>query len=98
MKCNYTVLYEGVDEQQPVQQHPLPSYLDYRSNSSIRSYQTSFFPSQCSDSDSSDSSFEVRLGTGMDSLGGSCDHRDPDLDPENLFCDGPLKPKTAYRY
>ncbi|KAK9516048.1 hypothetical protein VZT92_024010 [Zoarces viviparus] len=91
---------QGEDEDQPDQHHPLPSYLDYKSNSSIKSYQTGFFPSRCSDSSSQ--SFEVNLGTGMDSLGGPCDHRDSDLDPEtsrdlNLFCDGPLKPKTSYR-
>ncbi|XP_038562970.1 receptor-type tyrosine-protein phosphatase beta-like isoform X3 [Micropterus salmoides] len=88
---------------QPEQQHPLPSYLDYKSNSSVKSYQTSYFPSHCAEGpDSSSHSFELSVGTGMDSLGGSCDRRDSDLDPEtnrdlNQFCDGPLKPKTAYR-
>ncbi|XP_070763030.1 receptor-type tyrosine-protein phosphatase beta-like [Enoplosus armatus] len=94
---------EGFGDMQPEQQHPLPSYLDYKSNSSIKSYQTSYFPSHCTEGpDSSSHSFEMSVGTGMDSLGGSCDHRDSDLGPEtsrdlNLFCDGPLKPKTAYR-
>uniref|UniRef100_A0A8D0A9X4 protein-tyrosine-phosphatase n=1 Tax=Sander lucioperca TaxID=283035 RepID=A0A8D0A9X4_SANLU len=87
---------QGVDEQQPEQQHPLPSYLEYKSNSSIKCYQSGFFPSQCSDgSAGSNQSFQITVGTGMDSLGGSCDpetRRD-----RNLFCDGPLKPKTAYR-
>ncbi|XP_078112385.1 receptor-type tyrosine-protein phosphatase beta-like isoform X2 [Sander vitreus] len=87
---------QGVDEQQPEQQHPLPSYLEYKSNSSIKCYQSGFFPSQCSDgSAGSNQSFQITVGTGMDSLGGSCDpetRRD-----QNLFCDGPLKPKTAYR-
>ncbi|XP_032364750.1 receptor-type tyrosine-protein phosphatase beta [Etheostoma spectabile] len=84
----------GVEEQQPLQQHPLPSYRDYQANSSIRSYQSGFFPSRCSDT-STNHSFHITLGTGMDSLGGPCDpetHRN-----RNLFCDGPLKPKTAYR-
>lgn len=79
---------------QPEQLHPLPSYLDYKSNSSITSYQTSYFPSHCShDPDSSSSSFEISVGSGMDSLGGPCEHRDR----VDQFCDGPLKPKTAYR-
>lgn len=86
------------------QQHPLPSYLDYTSNSSIRSYQTSYFPSWCTESpDSTTHSFNISLGSGMDLLGGACDSRSSYRDPEsrgNLyhFCDGPLKPKTAYRY
>ncbi|XP_041794073.1 receptor-type tyrosine-protein phosphatase beta-like isoform X2 [Chelmon rostratus] len=95
---------EGSDDVQPEQRDPLPSYADYKSNSSIKSYQTSYFPSHCTEGpDSSSHSFEMSVGTGMDSLGGSCDRRDSDLDPEtsgrdlNLFCDGPLKPKTAYR-
>ncbi|XP_029289713.1 receptor-type tyrosine-protein phosphatase beta [Cottoperca gobio] len=92
---------QGVGEEHPEQQHPLPSYLQYKSNSSIKSYQTSFFPSKCSDSSSH--SFELSVGTGMDSLGGSCHCRDPELEPADSntgldqFCDGPLKPKTAYR-
>ncbi|XP_054483468.1 receptor-type tyrosine-protein phosphatase beta-like, partial [Anoplopoma fimbria] len=94
------VLCEGEEDQQPDQNHPLPSYLDYQTNGSVKSYQTGFFPSRCSDS--SVHSFELSLGTGMDSLGGPCDRRDSDLDPEtstdlNRFCDGPLKPKTSYR-
>ncbi|XP_076588386.1 receptor-type tyrosine-protein phosphatase beta isoform X2 [Chaetodon auriga] len=95
---------EGLEDVQPDQRDPLPSYLDYKSNSSIKSYQTSYFPSQCTEGpDSSSHSVEVSVGMGTDSLGGSCDRRDSDLDPEtgsrdlNLFCDGPLKPKTAYR-
>lgn len=89
---------------QPDQQHPLPSYLDYKSNSSIKSYQTSYFHSHCGlGPDSSSTSFEISVGTGMDLLGGPCEHRDRDLVPDNSrnldqFCDGPLKSKTAYRY
>uniref|UniRef100_A0A3Q3FBX1 protein-tyrosine-phosphatase n=1 Tax=Labrus bergylta TaxID=56723 RepID=A0A3Q3FBX1_9LABR len=92
---------EGDDVTQPQQHHPLPSYLDYKSNSSIKSYQTGFFPSRCPEGpDSLSSGFQMSLGTGMDILGGSCDHRDPDLENSgdlSLFCDGPLKAKTAYR-
>ncbi|XP_073328917.1 receptor-type tyrosine-protein phosphatase beta-like isoform X2 [Pagrus major] len=91
---------EGVDEVQPQHQDPLPSYLDYKTNSSVKTYQTSYFPSQCSEGPDSSHSFHPSLGTGTDLLGGSCEHRD--LDPETsrdlkLFCDGPLKPNTAYR-
>lgn len=94
---------EGSDEVQPEPKDPLPSYLDYKSNSSIRSYQTSYFPSHCTGGpDSSAHGFKIDVGTGMDSLGGPCDRRDSGRYPEtskdlNLFCDGPLKPKTAYR-
>ncbi|XP_035521238.1 receptor-type tyrosine-protein phosphatase beta-like, partial [Morone saxatilis] len=92
---------EGSDDAQPEQQDPLPSYVDYRSNSSINSYQTSYFPSLCTEGPDGAHSFELSVGTGMDSLGGSCDRRnlDPDTDSRDLsrFCDGPLKPKTAYR-
>lgn len=84
---------------QPKQQHPLPSYLDYKSNSSVTSYQTSYFPSDCNQGPDSSHSFEVSVGTGMELLGGTCDRRDPETSRDlNLFCDGPLKPKTAYRY
>ncbi|XP_036963340.1 receptor-type tyrosine-protein phosphatase beta-like isoform X3 [Acanthopagrus latus] len=91
---------EGADEVQPQHQDPLPSYLDYKTNSSVKTYQTSYFPSQCSEGPDSFHSFHLTLGTGMDSLGGSCEHRD--MDPVTsrdlkLFCDGPLKPNTAYR-
>lgn len=88
---------EGSDDAQPEQRDPLPSYLDYRSNSSITSYQTSYFPSQCVEGqDSGSHGFELSVGTGTDVLGGSCERgqSDPEL---KLFCDGPLKPNTAYR-
>ncbi|KAM3870109.1 receptor-type tyrosine-protein phosphatase beta [Diretmus argenteus] len=90
---------EDVENFQPEQQHPLPSYLDYTSNSSIKSYQTSYLPSHCGEGpDSSAQSLEISLGTGMESLGGPCAHKDLDPDRDlNPFCDGPLKPKTAYR-
>ncbi|XP_068169231.1 receptor-type tyrosine-protein phosphatase beta-like [Antennarius striatus] len=95
---------EGFDEVQPDEQDPLPSYLDYISNSSIKSYQTNYFPSQCTEGpDSSTHSFEMNVGTGMDSMGGSCEDGPSAVDPETsgrdlkFFCDGPLKPSTAYR-
>ncbi|XP_067349544.1 receptor-type tyrosine-protein phosphatase beta-like isoform X3 [Channa argus] len=85
----------AVDNVQPEQRQPLPSYIHYKSNSSIKSYQTSYFPSRCSQGrDSSYLSFNISVGTGMDSLGGPCENRETDL---KQFCDGPLKPKTAYR-
>lgn len=91
---------EGADDTQPEQQEPLPSYLQYRSNSSVKSYQTAYFPSQCAEGpDSSSHSFELSLGTGMDVLGGSCESRQPEQGSgsREAFCDGPLKPSTAYR-
>lgn len=88
---------------QPEQRHPLPSYRDYISNSSVRAYQTAYFPSRCpQDTESSAGQVvEVNLGSGGDRLGGSCDHyHDGDLylsDSYGAFCDGPLKAKTSYR-
>ncbi|XP_061750681.1 receptor-type tyrosine-protein phosphatase beta-like [Nerophis ophidion] len=95
----FTVLVtesKGVEGEQPEQHHPLPSYVDYSSNSSIRAYQTAVFASSSNDA----CIFDITLGTGMDSLGGSCDR--PDLHSDlragmRHFCDGPLRPKTAYR-
>uniref|UniRef100_A0A8C7KXU1 protein-tyrosine-phosphatase n=1 Tax=Oncorhynchus kisutch TaxID=8019 RepID=A0A8C7KXU1_ONCKI len=73
---------------QPEQHHPLPSYLDYKSNSSIKAYQTSYFPSRCTEGpgDSGTQSFEISLGTGMDTLGGGCDH----LQAQDKECHGCL--------
>ncbi|XP_057613431.1 receptor-type tyrosine-protein phosphatase beta isoform X2 [Chionomys nivalis] len=83
---------DGMDELKPEQQHPLPSYLEYRHNASIRVYQTNYFASKCAESpDSSSKSFNIKLGAEMDSLGGKCDPS------QQKFCDGPLKPHTAYR-
>ncbi|XP_004632270.1 receptor-type tyrosine-protein phosphatase beta [Octodon degus] len=83
---------DGNDELKPEPQHPLPSYLEYRHNASIRVYQTNYFASKCAESpDSTSKSFNIKLGAEMDSLGGKCD---PSL---QTFCDGPLKPHTAYR-
>uniref|UniRef100_A0A8C8HI31 protein-tyrosine-phosphatase n=1 Tax=Oncorhynchus tshawytscha TaxID=74940 RepID=A0A8C8HI31_ONCTS len=96
---------ENNENIQPEQHHPLPSYLDYKLNTSVKAYQTSYFPSRCTEgSDSETQSFAISLGTGMDTLGGACDHlqaqdreQDPDKHRDHPFCDGPLKPKTAYR-
>ncbi|XP_029107946.1 receptor-type tyrosine-protein phosphatase beta-like isoform X3 [Scleropages formosus] len=83
----------NIEDLQPRQQHPLASYKEYRHNGSIKAYQTGYFPSRCAEGPDSSSmlDFEVHLGTGMDSLGGRCDQ------DQNVFCDGPLKSKTAYR-
>ncbi|KAM9327847.1 receptor-type tyrosine-protein phosphatase beta [Pholidichthys leucotaenia] len=88
---------------QPEQRHPLPSYRDYISNSSVRAYQTAYFPSRCPQNTETSSGqvVEVNLGAGSDRLGGTCDHyHDDDLylsDSYGSFCDGPLKAKTSYR-
>ncbi|XP_016334746.1 receptor-type tyrosine-protein phosphatase beta-like, partial [Sinocyclocheilus anshuiensis] len=87
-----------VDNILPEQRHPLPSYLDYRQNRSIKAYQTGYFHSLCAKgSDSKIRVFEVNLGAGMKRLGGACK-----WDPESIqhgthFCDGPLRPRTSYR-
>ncbi|TRY92037.1 hypothetical protein DNTS_026802 [Danionella cerebrum] len=81
----------------PEQRHPLPSYLEYRQNSSIRAYQTGYLLSRCSEQSTSKIQvLEINLGAGMRRLGGACN------DPESIqqrkhLCDGPLKPRTAYR-
>ncbi|XP_028305294.1 receptor-type tyrosine-protein phosphatase beta [Gouania willdenowi] len=88
---------------QPEQRHPLPTYHDYASNSSVRVYQTAYFPSRCPQEaeTSTVQVMEINLGAGGDRLGGACHHNhDDDLylsDSYNGFCDGPLKPKTFYR-
>nr|XP_036856157.1 receptor-type tyrosine-protein phosphatase beta isoform X1 [Manis javanica] len=83
---------DGSDELKPEQQHPLPSYLEYRHNASIRVYQTDYFASRCAESpDSNSKSFNIKLGAEMESLGGKCDPE------QQKFCDGPLKPRTTYR-
>lgn len=88
----------GVDNVLPEQRHPLPSYLDYRQNHSIKTYQTGYFHSLCAEgSDSKIRVFEINLGAGMKRLGGACK-----WDPESIqhgthLCDGPLKSRTSYR-
>ncbi|KAM3588202.1 uncharacterized protein V6R79_023919 [Siganus canaliculatus] len=102
----FTVVVAESDANEPVQpeqRHPLPSYRHYISNSSIRAYQTAYFPSRCpQDADATATQVvEVNLGAGGDRLGGACDHHhDDDLylgDSYGDFCDGPLKAKTSYR-
>uniref|UniRef100_A0A4W6D1H1 protein-tyrosine-phosphatase n=1 Tax=Lates calcarifer TaxID=8187 RepID=A0A4W6D1H1_LATCA len=91
---------DGNELLQPEQRHPLPSYRDYISNSSVRAYQTGYFPSRCPQ-DTETSTGQVNLGAGGNRLGGTCDHfHDDNLylsDSYGDFCDGPLKPKTSYR-
>ncbi|XP_014642207.1 PREDICTED: receptor-type tyrosine-protein phosphatase beta [Ceratotherium simum simum] len=83
---------DGSDELKPEPQHPLPSYLEYRHNASVRVYQTNYFASKCAEGpDSNSKSFNIKLGAEMESLGGKCDPN------QQKFCDGPLKPRTAYR-
>uniref|UniRef100_A0A8B9S3Q3 protein-tyrosine-phosphatase n=1 Tax=Apteryx owenii TaxID=8824 RepID=A0A8B9S3Q3_APTOW len=83
---------DGSEGPKPDEQHPLPSYLEYKHNDSIRIYQTNYFASRCAESPDSDyKSFDIKLGAEMENLGGKCD---PD---QQKFCDGPLKPRTAYR-
>ncbi|XP_074082245.1 receptor-type tyrosine-protein phosphatase beta isoform X1 [Macrotis lagotis] len=83
---------DGSDELKPEQHHPLPSYFEYRHNASIRVYQTNYFASKCAESPEINSkSFNIKLGAEMESLGGKCDSN------QQKFCDGPLKPRTAYR-
>uniref|UniRef100_A0A3Q3W1C4 protein-tyrosine-phosphatase n=1 Tax=Mola mola TaxID=94237 RepID=A0A3Q3W1C4_MOLML len=90
---------------QPEQRHPLPSYRDYISNSSVRAYQTAYFPSRCPQDAETPAGqvtvVEVNLGAGSDRLGGTCDHYNDDnvymSDSYGGFCDGPLKAKTSYR-
>lgn len=105
------VVSESSDDSsvQPEQRHPLASYRDYMSNSSVRSYQTGFFPSVCSQDQGLDQDpqqgleqgsersgsgggFDISLGSGMSLLGGACSDS-----VRETFCDGPLKPNTAYR-
>ncbi|KAM8862011.1 receptor-type tyrosine-protein phosphatase beta isoform 2-T2 [Synchiropus picturatus] len=86
----------AVDRTQPDQTHPLPSYHEYRSNTSVTYYQTGFFSSGCSGLESK--TFHINLGTGTDYLGGTCDRYDQDRQSSmEQFCDGPLKAKTPYR-
>ncbi|XP_068046304.1 receptor-type tyrosine-protein phosphatase beta isoform X1 [Anomalospiza imberbis] len=83
---------DGSEGPKPDEQHPLPSYLEYKHNDSIRIYQTNYFASSCAENPDSDyKSFDIKLGGEMENLGGKCD---PD---RQKFCDGPLKPRTAYR-
>lgn len=92
--CNlsFSACNVGSEGPKPDEQHPLPSYLEYKHNDSIRIYQTNYFASRCAENPDSDyKSFDIKLGGEMENLGGKCD---PD---QQKFCDGPLKPRTAYR-
>ncbi|KAG9272106.1 receptor-type tyrosine-protein phosphatase beta [Astyanax mexicanus] len=96
------IVTESADSEdvQPEQRHPLPSYWDYKINSTVKTYQTKYFHSNCGEGpESATQGFSIDLGTGMDILGGSCDHRLTKNIPRDqpAFCDGPLKPRTAYR-
>ncbi|KAJ8008827.1 hypothetical protein DPEC_G00082460 [Dallia pectoralis] len=102
----FSVIVEESDDEeilQPEQLHPLPSYQDYRMNTSVQAYQTGYFPSRCAQDQDMEAVpvFEVNLGAGLDRLGGPCDLEEDDNQESNRnvrhFCDGPLKPKTAYR-
>ncbi|XP_062850734.1 receptor-type tyrosine-protein phosphatase beta [Trichomycterus rosablanca] len=89
---------DGVEPVLPEHRHPLPSYLEYRHNSSVLAYQTNYFQSLCGDdTDSINQLFEINLGAGMDRLGGTCE-RDMEFRQNGIYyCDGPLKSGTAYR-
>ncbi|XP_016338548.1 receptor-type tyrosine-protein phosphatase beta isoform X2 [Sinocyclocheilus anshuiensis] len=97
-KTSVITMIDNVVNVLPEQRHPLPSYLDYRQNHSIKAYQTGYFHSLCAEgSDSKIRVFEINLGGGMKRLGGACK-----WDPESIqhgthFCDGPLRPRTSYR-
>ncbi|XP_015667280.1 receptor-type tyrosine-protein phosphatase beta [Protobothrops mucrosquamatus] len=83
---------DGSERMKPEELHPLPSYLEYKHNNSIQIYQTDYFASKCSESPESISkSFDIKLGAEMENLGGKCDTN------QQKYCDGPLKPRTAYR-
>ncbi|MEE6480589.1 hypothetical protein FKM82_012615 [Ascaphus truei] len=83
---------DGNDNLKPESSHPLPSYTDYKRNTSVKIYQTNYFASKCAENpDYNIQNFKIKLGGEMDNLGGKCDPN------ENTFCDGPLKPRTAYR-
>ncbi|KAG8439679.1 hypothetical protein GDO86_005743 [Hymenochirus boettgeri] len=83
---------DGGDNLRPEDNLPLPSYADYKTNKSTKTYQTSYFPSRCAENpDYNIQSYKIQLGTGMDILGGKCELN------ENKYCDGPLTPRTSYR-
>ncbi|XP_026523510.1 receptor-type tyrosine-protein phosphatase beta isoform X1 [Notechis scutatus] len=83
---------DGSERMKPEELHPLPSYLEYKHNNSIQIYQTDYFASKCSESPESISkSFDIKLGAEMENLGGKC------VVNQQKYCDGPLKPRTAYR-
>uniref|UniRef100_A0AAR2LZN7 protein-tyrosine-phosphatase n=1 Tax=Pygocentrus nattereri TaxID=42514 RepID=A0AAR2LZN7_PYGNA len=89
---------DDVESLLPEHRHPLPSYLDYKRNSTIRIYQTGYFHSQCAEElHGRNEVFKINLGAGMEKLGGVCTQDLEAEQHENYFCDGPLKSGTAYR-
>ncbi|XP_072528839.1 receptor-type tyrosine-protein phosphatase beta [Salminus brasiliensis] len=100
IRCFTIIVAESNDIEPllPEHRHPLPSYLDYKRNSSIRAYQTGYFKSLCRDDpDMGNQVLEINLGAGMERLGGACKQ---DVEPERqekYFCDGPLKSRMSYR-
>ncbi|KAG8577865.1 hypothetical protein GDO81_010317 [Engystomops pustulosus] len=83
---------DGIDSLKPEPMHPLPTYTDYKQNSSVKVYQTDYFPSRCAEAnDYNIQTFQIKLGGEMEDLGGKCDLN------QNRLCDGPLKPRTSYR-
>lgn len=85
-------LFSATENSKPEKQHPLPSYLDYKQNNSVRNYQTNYFPSKCAENpDGTVQNFEINVGDEMDSLGGKCEQ------DQKPFCDGPLNSRTSYR-
>ncbi|XP_036432937.1 receptor-type tyrosine-protein phosphatase beta [Colossoma macropomum] len=98
---SFTIVVEesdDVESQLPEHRHPLPSYLDYKRNSTIRVYQTGYFQSQCAEElNGRNEVFKINLGAGMEKLGGVCTQDLEAEQHENYFCDGPLKSRTAYR-
>ncbi|XP_062856317.1 receptor-type tyrosine-protein phosphatase beta-like [Trichomycterus rosablanca] len=99
----FTITVTESDEHEnilPEQRHPLPSYWDYRTNSTVKLYQTRWFHSGCEDGlDGAPLWFNITLGSGMDMLGGECEHTHLNgaAGERGGYCDGPLKPNTAYR-
>ncbi|GAA6084170.1 receptor-type tyrosine-protein phosphatase beta-like isoform X1 [Tachysurus ichikawai] len=91
-----------IQDIQPEQRHPLPSYRDYINNTSVKVYQTGYFSSHCDRELSGYThTFNITLGSGMDTLGGKCEHTPIHTlntdKAHGVYCDGPLKPNTAYR-
>ncbi|XP_041072052.1 receptor-type tyrosine-protein phosphatase beta isoform X2 [Carcharodon carcharias] len=83
---------EGIENMKPEKQHPLPSYLEYKRNNSVRNYQTNYFSSKCAENpDGTLQTFKIKIGAQMDRLGGKCEK------DQEAFCDGPLKSRTSYR-
>ncbi|CAI9549019.1 unnamed protein product, partial [Staurois parvus] len=83
---------DGNENVKPEPNHPLPTYTDYKKNSSIKVYQTNYFGSKCAETaDYNIQPVRIKLGGEMEILGGKCE------DNQMRFCDGPLKPRTSYR-